>query len=166
MADPTNPAGAGGPPSGGPPGGNPPLDPGTANVLEKMTTMLREQAVLTAENTKNLRESTDAFKQHLKLSEDINATYNKTVKLGKKLKRQNLEEFRDTQKTRKELEEIAKLYENALNSEKASAKEIKVMTKNLGEVKKLLRDVGTSGQVTEDQFKRMSNVIGDMAHNA
>jgi hypothetical protein len=171
MADPTNPAGAGGPPSGG--GGNPPIDPGVGNVFQKMGDFIGDVNVRLDKTEETLKKitaviekQTDEFKKQIKVSEDIEGIQKKIVDWGRKRRDQNIKDFQDGRKAKKELEEIAELYKKGLDHAKAGSKEAKEMNKKLSDVKKTLKDIEGQSTLTDDKLHKMAEHIADAAHNA
>src|SRR5271170_5976620 len=171
MADPVNPTNpAGGPPTGGgsgnpPPPVNPPIDPGVLAMLGRMEEFLKNQAVLVSAATDEQKKLNDEFKKGLKASEDLETLSKKIFEWGKKRERQNTEELRDKQDIRKELEEVAWLYEQGAKAAGENSKEGKVFIKNLAVVKELMKDISGDGKVVADQMKKFSNVIEAASRN-
>src|SRR5579863_5454148 len=106
MAGEQNPTGAGGPPSGGG-GGKPPLDPGVADVFQKMEEFIGAANMRLTKTEEAVRKVTgamenlnDEFRKNVKASEDIEALI---MKWGKKRRDLNAKEFQDAKKTREEL---------------------------------------------------------------
>ena len=157
--------GAGGPPSG--------FDPAVAALVEKVASTLNDvnarldiQNARLNEQKKSYDEITEVLKKHVKESENIEATYKKTVELGKKLQAQNLKEYKDAQKARKELEEMAKLHIAALKNAKAGSKEAQVMTRNLTNMERLMKEIGKATELNETQFSKFRDIVGETARNA
>jgi hypothetical protein len=172
MADPTNPnptnptpPSAGGPPS-------PPVDPGTASVFERMASAMElanqkaeaSEKAYTAMATQ-VASMTEAFKANLKVSESIEAVMKKRVELGKKLKNLSDKDLEDAKKSKKELEQIAKLYEEGLKLAQKNTKESREMTKNLNKVKEFLKNVGAEAKLSGKQISEMKDLLGDAARN-
>src|SRR5271157_5029214 len=159
MADPTNPAGAGGPPTGG--GGGAPLDPGVANVFERMAQALslaNEKAAASEETLRAMAVHAGAvaeeagkaagkLKDLVKMSDNIEDNYKRITEYAKKRLNLTQKEASDAKRTHKELKEIADLYEEALDKSKGQTKETKAMQHNLGQVHKLMKSLKTEGEL-------------------
>lgn len=179
MADPTNPAGAGGPPTGGGNGGQP-LDPAVANVFERMATaldvanqkaensaqMLRAMAEHAGAVAEEAEKASASLKSMFKHTEDEVEQYKEVLSYIKKRTALSKEEWRDTSKARKELDAIAKLYEEALKTAKANTKETKAMTTNLTTVKRLMQDLPNTAHLTEEQLAKVAETMELISRNA
>src|SRR5271167_742955 len=157
MADNPNPnaanpagGGAGGPSetTGGAGGsGKPPFDAGTQGVLSSMEEFLRQQDTKNVKIIEQLKEMveeqkklTDGWHKQVKASEDFEAISKKIIEMGRKRGQQTKAEFTDAKKAHRDLQEFAKVYEQALAAAEANSKEAKTLKNRLSEVKKVMSE--------------------------
>jgi len=179
MADPTNPgnpanpAGAGGPSSAGSGGQQPPFDAGTQGVLSSMEEFLRQQDTKNVKIIEQLKEMveeqkklTDGWHKQVKASEDFEAISKKIIEMGRKRGQQTKAEFTDAKKAHRDLQEFAKVYEQALVAAEANSKEAKTLKNRLSEVKKVMSEIAGETKLAEGQIAKVSNIFEEAAKNA
>lgn len=162
------------------PGSQQPIDPGVANVFERMAQALNlanDKAANSEKLLQSMAEHAGAVAQEaekasvklkdmFKLSDDIEDNYKKIVEYGKKRSQQSIKEFTDAKKARKELEEIVKLYEAGLKGAKGHTKEAQAMTRNLTDVRKILKALPRDGDVLEGQLQKIAGAFENASRNA
>jgi hypothetical protein len=157
-----------------------PLDPGIANVFERMAQaldMANERAASSEKTLEAMAKHAGAvaeeagrasmkLKDMFKLSDSIEDNYKRIVEYGKKRSAQSIKEFSEAKKARHELEQIADLYESALKSAKDNTKESRAMSSNLGQIRKLMKELPKDGALLENQLQGVADVFDKASRNA
>src|SRR5271170_910636 len=169
---PNDPNMPGGPGGGGAGGQNPPFDPNMANVFDKMNATLdsidgklKSMAQQTGAMPEDIDEATKKMHEFFRVSTNVEEAHKAINDFAKKRRNLTKGELADVTKSRKELTALEELYKKALAGQKQTSKETKAWEANLKRIHDLMKDLGQDGELTEAQWKKVTNVFEEAEKN-